>query len=280
MVPAREGGRTMARIDKTVFISYRRADWSAATLVFQNLSQHGFDVFIDFDGLASGDFERAILENIRARAHFVVLLTPTALDRCDSPDDWLRREVEAAMAARRNVVPLLLDGFSFESDAARQHLQGSLAPLSRYNALSVPHGYFDDAMERLRSKYLAVTTDAVLHPPSEHAQRVAEQQQAAAKQAMGEPVVLDAAPTPAKPRKPRVRKAPVSEPESHPLNQPPSPAEQRIQWLMVAVLAVVVLGGGWAWFSFIDKVPGMVAQWVQPSPSGGASRPVVLQPRP
>lgn len=32
---------------------------SAATLVFQNLSQHGFDGFIDFDGLASGDFEHA-----------------------------------------------------------------------------------------------------------------------------------------------------------------------------------------------------------------------------
>jgi len=270
----------MARIDKTVFISYRRADWSAATLVFQNLSRHGFDVFIDFDGLASGDFEHAILENIRARAHFVVLLTPDALDRCDNLDDWLRREVEAAMAARRNVVPLLLDGFSFEADAARRHLQGSLAPLSRYNALSVPHGYFDDAMERLRSKYLAVATDAVLHPPSEHAQRVAEQQQAAAKQALGEPLAADAdvAPASPKPRKPRVRKAPAAEPESHPLNQPPSPTEQRLQWLMVAVLAVVVLGGGWAWFSFIDKVPGMVAQWMQPSPSGAASRPVSLPP--
>ncbi len=274
----------MARIDKTVFISYRRADWSAATLVFQNLSRHGFDVFIDFDGLASGDFEHTILENIRARAHFVVLLTPQALDRCDSPDDWLRREVEAAMAARRNVVPLLLDGFSFEADAARHHLQGSLAPLSRYNALSVPHGYFDDAMERLRSKYLAVATDAVLHPPSEHAQRVAEQQQAAARQAMGEPLAADAAPTPAKPRKPRVRKAPAlkvpeSGPESEQVNGLSSPAEQGIQWLIGVVLAVVVLGGGWAWFSFIDKVPGMVAQWVQPLPSGAASRPVTLQPR-
>jgi len=237
----------MARFDKTVFISYRRADWSAATLVFQNLSRHGFDVFIDFDGLASGDFEHAILENIRARAHFVVLLTPDALDRCDNPDDWLRREMEAAMAARRNVVPLLLDGFSFEADAARQHLQGQLAPLSRYNALSVPHGYFDDAMERLRSKYLAVATDAVLHPPSEHAQRVAEQQQAAAKQAMGEPLGADAAPdalpAPPKPRKPRVPKAVAPQPETVP--EAESATERGVQWVTVTAVLAVALGGAY-----------------------------------
>jgi hypothetical protein len=98
-------------------------------------------------------------------------------------------------------------------------------------------------------------------------------------------LAADAAPTPAKPRKPRVRKAPAlkppeSEPDGALVNTPPSPTEQRIQWLMMVVLAVVVVGGGWAWFSFIDKVPRMVTQWVQPSSSGAASRPVSLQPRP
>ena len=280
---ALEGGRTMARIDKTVFISYRRADWSAATLVFQNLSRHGFDVFIDFDGLASGDFEHAILENIRARAHFVVLLTPNALDRCDNPDDWLRREMEAAMAARRNVVPLLLDGFSFEGDAARQHLQGQLAPLSRYNALSVPHGYFDDAMERLRSKYLAVATDAVLHPPSEHAQRVAEQQQAAAKQAMGEPLGADAAPdaSPAAPksRKPRVPKAVAPQPEPEPETVPEaeSATERGVQWVTVTAVLAVALGGAYVLNGVAGRsveALGAVVHYIMGAPGKG----VVLPP--
>jgi hypothetical protein len=75
----------MGRIEKTIFISYRRTDESWALAIFQNLTQHGYDVFIDYDGIASGNFETVILENIRARAHFLVLLTPTALERCHDP---------------------------------------------------------------------------------------------------------------------------------------------------------------------------------------------------
>jgi hypothetical protein len=79
--------------------------------IFQDLTQHGYDVFIDYDGIASGNFETAILENIRARAHFLALLTPTALERCADPKDWMRREIEAALDSRRNIVPLMLAGF-------------------------------------------------------------------------------------------------------------------------------------------------------------------------
>ena len=62
----------MGRIEKTVFISYRRVDEPWGLAIFQNLTQHGYDAFIDYDGIASGNFETAILENIRARAHFLV----------------------------------------------------------------------------------------------------------------------------------------------------------------------------------------------------------------
>src|SRR3954451_19886919 len=96
----------MARIEKTVFISYRRADRWPALAVFKDLTQHGYDVFVDYDGIASGDFERAIVDNILARAHFLVLLTPHALERCEDATDWLRREIETAVESKRNVVPL------------------------------------------------------------------------------------------------------------------------------------------------------------------------------
>jgi hypothetical protein len=58
----------MGRVEKTVFISYRRSNAPWALAIFQNLTQHGYDVFFDFLGIASGDFERVILENITARA--------------------------------------------------------------------------------------------------------------------------------------------------------------------------------------------------------------------
>jgi hypothetical protein len=48
----------MERIEKTVFISYRRTNIPWALAIFQNLTQHGYDVFFDYTDIASGDFER------------------------------------------------------------------------------------------------------------------------------------------------------------------------------------------------------------------------------
>lgn len=168
----------MSRIEKTVFISYRRTNSPWAMLIFKDLTSHGFDVFIDYDGLSSGDFSHAIIENIRSRAHFVVLLTPSALDRCSQPGDWLRREIETAIDAKRNIIPLTFEDFKFSNPAIAGQLTGRLALLGKYQALSVPTSYFDEAMDRLRDKFLNVPLDAVLHPASATAQQVAQQQQA------------------------------------------------------------------------------------------------------
>jgi len=80
----------MGRVEKTAFISYRRTNAPWALAVFQDLTRNGYDVFFDFQGIASGDFERVILESIKARAHFLVLLTPSALERCGEPGERLR----------------------------------------------------------------------------------------------------------------------------------------------------------------------------------------------
>jgi tetratricopeptide (TPR) repeat protein len=170
----------MKRVEKSVFLSYRRTNFPWALATFQSLTQHGFDVFFDFKGIASGDFEQVILENIRAAAHFVVVLTPSALERCNDPSDWLRREIETALTSQRNIVPLMLEGFDFSTPTIASQLAGTLAALKNYNGLKVPPEYFDEGMERLRCKYLNVPLDAVLHPASVAAQRAAELQKSAA----------------------------------------------------------------------------------------------------
>jgi Flp pilus assembly protein TadD len=170
----------MARIEKTVFLSYRRTNVPWALAIYKELTHHGYDVFFDFEGIGSGDFEQVILENIRSRAHFLIVLTPSALERCDSPDDWLRREIETALDAKRNVVPLMMEGFDFGTPAISRYLTGKMSGLKAYNALSIPVAYFDAAMERLRDKYLNVALDAVLHPVSGAARQAAKSQQTAA----------------------------------------------------------------------------------------------------
>ncbi len=176
-------GFPMQRIEKTIFISYRRTNFPWALAIFQNLTQHGYDVFFDYNGIASGDFEQAIIGNINARAHFLVLLTPSALERCGDPGDWLRREIETALDSHRNIVPLMLEGFDFGTPAIASQLTGRLAVLKRYQALSIPPAFFWEAMGRLRDRYLNVPLDAVPHPASAFAQQAAVEQKAAAETA-------------------------------------------------------------------------------------------------
>jgi tetratricopeptide (TPR) repeat protein len=155
----------MERVEKTVFISYRRTNFPWAMAIYQDLVSRGYDVFLDFTGIGPGDFEQVILANIRGRAHFLVLLTPSALERCDEPGDWLRREIEEALDSRRNIVPIFLDDFNFASPAVARHLTGKLELLKRYNGLKVPMEFFRYAMTDLHEKRLSVPLDSVLHLP-------------------------------------------------------------------------------------------------------------------
>ncbi|HEU0291415.1 MAG TPA: tetratricopeptide repeat protein [Anaerolineales bacterium] len=175
----------MGQIQKTVFISYRHANSSWALAIYQDLTLHGFDVFIDFEGIKSGEFERTIIENIKSRAHFVVVLTPSALKRCTNPDDWLRREIETAFECGRNIVPLMIEGFNFSNPRNEKFMTGKLAVLKKVQGLDVPVNlrYFKYAMKELRENFLNVELDAVLQPPSDMALNAATVQQALANMA-------------------------------------------------------------------------------------------------
>jgi tetratricopeptide (TPR) repeat protein len=154
----------MGRIEKTVFISYRRTNVPWALAIYQNLTYNGYDVFFDYESIPSGSFEKVILENIRTRAHFLIILTPSALERCKEPRDWLRREIETAMDERRNIVPLMLEGFDFGSPLVKEALTGKLASLNAYNGLRVYSEYFFPAMEKLRDQFLKVELSDVALP--------------------------------------------------------------------------------------------------------------------
>ena len=52
---------------------------------------------------------------------------------------------------KRNIVPLMLEGFDFGTPAIANQLTGKLAALKRYNALSSGE-YFMAAMDRLRER--------------------------------------------------------------------------------------------------------------------------------
>ena len=169
----------MQKIHRTVFLSYRRKNVSWALTIYKALLACGFDVFFDYEGIAGGDFEHSIMENIAARAHFLVLLAPGALDRCNEYDDWLYKEISAAIQLQRNIVPILLEDFSFTSNVPK-NLPPNISTLLKYNAVKVVPDYFDAAIEKLDKKFLSSPLESIVHPASKSAQAVAVNQKKAA----------------------------------------------------------------------------------------------------
>jgi hypothetical protein len=148
---------------ESVFISYRRQTSKyPALLVYKALRQFGYDVFIDYESIDSGKFAVEILHQIASRSHFVVILSPDCLNRTTNPEDWLRKEIEYAIHTGRNIVPLLFDGFSFAT--AKKYLTGDLSTLDEFNGLSIPDGYFDDAMRKLKDRFLKQAAQGALKP--------------------------------------------------------------------------------------------------------------------
>jgi formylglycine-generating enzyme required for sulfatase activity len=124
-----------------------------ARLIFLDLESHGYDVFLDVNTIDSGEFDQIILNQIAARAHFVLVLSRGSLVRCANEGDWLRREIEEAFRLNRNIIPVFDEGFSLEAD--KEHLPEPLrTELPRRNGVPLYHFYFDAGMDTLRTRFL------------------------------------------------------------------------------------------------------------------------------
>ncbi len=90
-----------------IFISYRRdggKEW--ARMLSLELERLGYSVFLDFDELKDGIFDKRIMNAIESAPIFMIVLSPHSLDRCVNEDDWVRREIEYAISHSRHFVPV------------------------------------------------------------------------------------------------------------------------------------------------------------------------------
>lgn len=103
---------------RRVFISYRRSlDEVTAPMLKNELAGRGFDVFLDVDNLGgAARFDQRLLHEIAGRYNFVLLLSPGSLDRCHETGDWIRLELEQALATQRRIVPVTRAGFQLGAD--------------------------------------------------------------------------------------------------------------------------------------------------------------------
>jgi len=129
------------------FLSYRRETGAdTARLIRAELLSHGHKTFLDVDDLGSNHFDESLLRRIEEAEHFILVLSPGALDRCGNEGDWLRREIAHAISTQKNIVPVLKEGFHFPP---KESLPPDLADLPRYNCVEYSHVYFQATMGRL-----------------------------------------------------------------------------------------------------------------------------------
>ncbi|MBR2379031.1 MAG: TIR domain-containing protein, partial [Bacteroidaceae bacterium] len=133
-----------------IFISYRRSSYDTANLIATRLKSAGYSVFFDMETLRSGKFNEQLYDAIDNCKDFIVVLPPNALDRCVNEDDWVRLEVCHAMEKGKNVIPVMLNGFTWP-----EPMPEGMENLSDCQALTASSiEYFDLAMERLQKQYL------------------------------------------------------------------------------------------------------------------------------
>ncbi|MBO7290489.1 MAG: TIR domain-containing protein [Bacteroidaceae bacterium] len=142
-----------------IFISYRRSSYDTANLIATRLKSAGYTVFFDMETLRSGMFNEQLFNVIGTCTDFLLVLPPGALDRCVNEDDWVRLEVLHAMKSKKNIIPVMLNGFQWP-----ETMPQGLEELCYYNALTASSvEYFDLSMERLQNRYLLSKRNFLYH---------------------------------------------------------------------------------------------------------------------
>ncbi|XP_076367405.1 NAD(+) hydrolase sarm1-like isoform X2 [Tachypleus tridentatus] len=148
-----------------VFISYRRSNGSQlASLLKVHLQLRSFSVFIDVERLEAGKFDNNLLNSIRQAKHFLLVLTPNALDRCMGDTDckdWVHKEVVEALHSQCNIIPIL-DNFQWPEP---ETLPEDMRAVCYFNGVRWIHDYQDacvDKLERFMRGEMNVRSDGPL----------------------------------------------------------------------------------------------------------------------
>ena len=134
-----------------IFLSYRRVGgFETAKHLFDLLVRDGYRVSFDIDTLRSGDFDIQLLHRIDQCTDFILILNAGAFDRSIDPasdrnKDWMRIELAYALEKKKNIIPIMLNGFTDFPD----NLPDDIAAVERKNGPKYDSYYFDAFYHKL-----------------------------------------------------------------------------------------------------------------------------------
>jgi len=138
-----------------IFISYRRkGGYDTAKLIYERLKMDGYSVSFDLDTLENGNFCNELEKRIKKCKDFIIILNTGIFD-CFSEsdynpkDDWVRIEISWALAAKRNIVPLMMEDFNYP-----KRLPNDIKDITRINSIDLSPEHFEAAYEKMKNSFL------------------------------------------------------------------------------------------------------------------------------
>lgn len=145
-----------------IFISYRReGGYEVAKHIKDLLTRDGYSVSFDMDNLTNGDFNIELLKRVAECEDFIIILDAdvfkgTMMGR-ERQKDWLRIELSEALKMGKNVIPIMLDGFTEFPEGLPQ----DIAAVRFKNGPKYDKVYFDAFYEKLKHFIKEVPTDDI-----------------------------------------------------------------------------------------------------------------------
>jgi hypothetical protein len=168
-----------------IFINYRRGDDPGFTQALFSRLEQSFppeQLFMDVDNIAPGlDFVQVLNDQV-ARCDVLIAVIgknwlgaadETGDRRLDNPEDFVRIEIESALAQKKRVIPVLVNDAKMPRST---ELPESLKPFARCNAVRLTHERFRADTQGLIKALEQVLTDAeaARRAEEEDARRAAE----------------------------------------------------------------------------------------------------------
>lgn len=158
------------------FISYRRENgFLMAQVIHDRLKERGLNCFLDLEELRSGKFDEKILVAIHEAPNFIMILPKNALNRCVNENDWVRREILAAVSEGKTIIPVMYDGFKWPAKWPEK-MPEEIKTLETHNGVSGSQEYLPAMLDKI----VSYMTD--IHPLP---QKAKEQEQSKFAKMMG-----------------------------------------------------------------------------------------------
>ena len=139
-----------------IFISYRRLGGrDIARTIQQALIALGFNrdsIFFDYNSLRDGVFNKKIIDAINECNDFILVLSKGSMDRCVNDDDWVAKEIMAAINAGCKIIPIRIDN-QFEDFPA--DFPKKLGVLRNIQSTTLhTDEYFDDSIRHISERFV------------------------------------------------------------------------------------------------------------------------------